>query len=132
MFNNGLTSLTSMPQIPEGLLHTMYDIISDGKIDQDAGGQWKKKKSKQVSFSGVVLPVSDKDLMREPQGTFTKLSEKIYTNGYALKVGGSVFDPQTGGRDRGIIYTITQELGHNSIHPLKRYVVEKKAVSSPK
>jgi len=111
----------ALPQIPEGMLHEMFDVISSGAIDQNAGGQWKSKRPKRVPFLGTVMPVSDKDLMREPQGTFTKLSEKIYTNGYALKVGGSVFDPQT-----GISYTVTQELGHNSIHPLKRYVVEKK------
>ena len=39
----------------------------------------------------------------------------------------SVFDPDTGNT-----YTVTQELGHNSIHPLKRYLVETRTKSSAK
>lgn len=110
-----------MPQIPGELMHTMYQLKSGGKYSQQDGGQWVPSKDEQVAFQGVVLPVSDKDLQRTPTGTYSKDSEKIYTNGYALEVGGSVYDPQS-----DMTYTVTQELGHNSIHPMKRYVVEAK------
>lgn len=109
------------PQIPRALMHTMYQIKSGGQYDQQAGGQWAPAKEERIAFQGVVLPVSDKDLQRTPTGTYSKDSEKIYTNGYALIVGGSVYDPQS-----DMTYTVTQELGHNSIHPMKRYIVEAK------
>ncbi len=109
------------PQIPRTLMHTMYQLKSGGQYDQQAGGQWAPAKEERIAFQGVVLPVSDKDLQRAPTGTYSKDSEKIYTNGYALIVGGSVYDPQS-----DMTYTVTQELGHNSIHPMKRYIVEAK------
>lgn len=111
----------SIPQIPVSLLHTMYQLKSGGQYNQQTGGQWTPAQEERVAFQGVVLPVSDKDLQRTPTGTYSKDSEKIYTNGYALEVGGSVYDPQS-----GMTYTVTQELGHNSIHPMKRYIVEAK------
>ena len=117
----------SQPKIPLGLLHTMYDIQATGGYDQANGGQWKPGEPERIAFDGAVLPVSDKDLVREITGTVTDLTEKIYTNGYALRVGASVFDPDT-----GKTYTVTQELGHNSIHPLKRYLVETRTKSSAK
>lgn len=117
----------SQPKIPLGLLHTMYDIRTTGEYDQANGGQWKPGEPERIAFDGAVLPVSDKDLVREITGTVTDLTEKIYTNGYVLRVGASVFDPDTGNT-----YTVTQELGHNSIHPLKRYLVETRTKSSAK
>lgn len=117
----------SMPFIPPGLLHTMYELKTKGNVDQNAGGQFKPSTAKKTAFEGVVLPVSDKDLRRAPEGTYTALSEKIYTNGHTLQVGAQVLDPPT-----GITYTVTQELGHNSIHPMKRYVVEAKGRSAAK
>ena len=102
-------------------MHTMYQIKSGGQYDQQAGGQWAPAKEERIAFQGVVLPVSDKDLQRTPTGTYSKDSEKIYTNGYALTVGGSVYDPQS-----DMTYTVTRELEHNSIHPMKRYIVEAK------
>ena len=57
----------------------------------------------------------------------TNLSEKIYTNGHALQVGAQVYDPDT-----DTTYTVTQELGHNSIHPMKRYLVEARGKAAAK
>lgn len=111
----------NLPQIPIGLLHTMYRINAEGGYDTDSGGLWKPAGEQRTEFKGVVLPISDKDLQYAPGGTFTKNSEKIYTNGFELEVGASVYDPQS-----DITYTVKQELGHNSIHPMKRYVVESK------
>lgn len=122
-------NFTSMaqPTIPRGLLHTMYELKAAGGYDQSKGGQWVPSATSRTPFKGAVLPVSDKDLRRELSGTVTDNSEKIYTNGYALSVGGQVLDPDT-----KVIYTVTQELGHNSIHPMKRYLVEARKEAAPK
>ena len=71
--------------------------------------------------------MSDKDIARGITGTSTALSEKIYTNGYVLNVGARVYDPAS-----STTYTVKQELGHNSIHPLKRYLVEAKGGAAPR
>lgn len=98
----------AQPVIPRGLLHTMYDLKAGSKFDQAKGGQWVPGgATERTPFQGAVLPVSDKDLVREITGTVSDHSEKIYTNGYALRVGAQVLDPQT-----QITYTVTQELGH--------------------
>ena len=118
----------AQPTIPRGLLHTMYDLKAGSKFDQAKGGQWVPGgATERTPFQGAVLPVSDKDLVREITGTVTDHSEKIYTNGYVLRVGAQVLDPQT-----PITYTVTQELGHNSIHPMKRYLVEARGGAAAK
>ena len=118
----------AQPTIPRGLMHTMYDLTAGSKFDQAQGGQWVPGgATERTPFQGAVLPVSDKDLVREITGTMSDHSEKIYTNGYALRVGAQVLDPQT-----NITYTVTQELGHNSIHPMKRYLVEARGEAATK
>ena len=117
----------AQPMIPAGMMHTMYEIQKDGYYDPDKGGQWVPTGPVKVPFHGVVLPVSDKDLARGLTGTVNNLSEKIYTNGHVLKTGAQVYDP-----DNDTTYTITQELGHNSIHPMKRYLVEARGGAAPK
>lgn len=107
------------PQIPIGLMHTMYQIQSRKVFDQENGGKYRPAEKEEIPFSGVVLPISDKDLQYSLAGTYTKNSCKIYTNGHSLPVGGRVQDPTD-----EATYTIKQELGHNSIHPMKRYVAE--------
>lgn len=118
----------AQPVIPRGLLHTMYDLKAGSKFDQAKGGQWVPGgATERTPFQGAVLPVSDKDLVREITGTVSDHSEKIYTNGYVLRVGAQVLDPKT-----QITYTVTQELGHNSIHPMKRYLVEARGEAAKK
>ena len=118
----------AQPTIPRGLMHTMYDLKAGSKFAQAQGGQWVPGgATERTPFQGAVLPVSDKDLVREITGTMSDHSEKIYTNGYALRVGAQVLDPQT-----NITYTVTQELGHNSIHPMKRYLVEARGEAATK
>lgn len=110
------------PKIPQQLLHDMYEIkMSGGFLDMDNGGQWRPGKEERVKFQGAILPVGDKDLIYIDAGAYTKTSRKIYTNGYLLDINGKVYDPVT-----GAAYTVKQELGYNSIHPLKRYLVDKK------
>lgn len=117
----------AQPMIPEGLMHTMYEVKTGGGVDQSKGGQWVPTASEKKPFKGVVLPISDTDLQREITGTVSDITEKIYTNGHVLKVGAQVYDP-----DSDTTYTVTQELGHNSIHPMKRYLVEARGGAAPK
>lgn len=117
----------SQPMIPQGLMHTMFEVKRGGGIDQGRGGQWVPSGPEKIPFAGVVLPISDKDLERGLAGTVTNITEKIYTNGHVLKVGAQIYDP-----DSDTTYTVTQELGHNSIHPMKRYLVEARGGAAPK
>ena len=107
------------PQIPPGLLHQMHQIRSGSKFSQAQGGQWVPGEDERVSFQGVVLPVTDKDLIRDMGGTITKDTVKIYTNGHGLEVGCRVEDRY------GSVYTVTQELDHNYLHPMKRYLADR-------
>lgn len=116
----------AQPMIPDALLHEMYEIRSGATFSQEHGGQWIPGEDQKIPFRGVVLPVNDKDLIRDMAGTFSQYTEKIYTNGHALQTGAQVEDFD------GTRYTVTQELGHNSLHPIKRYLVERKGESAPK
>lgn len=110
------------PNIPQQLMHDMYEIkMSDGFLDMDNGGQWRPGKEEREKFQGTILPVGDKDLIYIDAGTYNHTSRKIYTNGYALQINGKVYDPQD-----NVTYIVKQELGYNSIHPLKRYLINKK------
>lgn len=117
----------AQPMIPGGLLHTMFELKKSGGYDQSKGGQWVEGDAEKIPFKGVVLPVSDEDLRREITGTVKDITEKIYTNGHTLQVGAQVYDP-----DSNTTYTVTQELGHNSIHPMRRYLVEARGGAKPK
>ena len=110
----------TVPLIPEGMMHDMYELVkSGGGYSEENGGQWIPGNTEQVKFRGVVLPVNDRDLMYAEAGTHTQCSRKAYTNGHALKVGSQVLDPQD-----GITYVVKQELGYNSVHPIKRYLID--------
>lgn len=112
---------TKLPTIPQGLMRTLYQIKEKQELDQGNGGQYRPKDTEEIPFYGTVLPVSDRDLMYAPAGTYTKDSYKIYTNGHPLEVGRRVRDPEN-----NAVYTIKQELGHHPIHPQKRYLAERK------
>ncbi len=116
----------ALPMIPGGLLHEMYELKkSGGHYDYEHGGQWVPGGEERIPFQGAVLPIGSKDLEREFIGAYTRTSQKIYTNGYAMQAGTRVYDPQ-----ENITYTVTQELGHNSIHPMKRYLIDAKEGSA--
>lgn len=80
------------PMIPNGLLHEMFEIKSGAAFQQDNGGQYIPGKETRISFRGVILPVNDKDLIRDAAGTYMHCTEKIYTNGHALQIGARVMD----------------------------------------
>ena len=115
------------PTIPLGLLHDIEELEPGGSYDQSKGGQWVPTKPAKTTFKGVVMPVNNEDLQYAPAGTYTLNSQKLYTNGHRLTNGQQICDTYD-----GQVYTVKQELTHGPIHPLKRYVVEKKGVSSPK
>lgn len=118
----------AQPQIPLGLLHDMVRIEPGGSRNSENGGQWTPQlKPTETKFKGVVMPMSNEDLQYLPEGTHTKNTQKLYTNGPRLAVGATfrdTYDDNT--------YTVTQELTHGPIHPLKRYAVEAKGGASPK
>lgn len=110
------------PMIPSGMMHEMFELKkTGGQYDPDNGGQWKQGKEERIPFQGVILPIGSKDLEREIIGAYTKTTQKVYTNNYSMLVGTRIYDPQ-----ENITYTVTQELGHNSLHPMKRYLIDAK------
>ncbi|MGL5435879.1 MAG: hypothetical protein ACRDBO_10845 [Lachnospiraceae bacterium] len=110
----------AVPMIPEGLLHTMYLLTKEKNLSTENGGQWSADTESKTEFKGVVLPVGSEDLVRAEGGATTNCTEKVYTNEKELPVGAQILDPPTGYR-----YTVAQELGHNSLHPMKRYLIER-------
>jgi len=114
--------------LPRGILHELVELrAGPGRYDPDHGGQWVRSEPERIPFQGVVLVVSEDDWQQAPQGTFTRNSRKIYTNGHALGVGSRVYDPES-----GVTYTVTGDLDHGTIHPLRRFVVERKGEAAPK
>lgn len=110
----------AQPQIPFGMLHDMEHVIRIGAhSSNENGGQWIPGDEQRVRFKGVVLPVSNKDLQYAPAGTFTKNSQKLYTNGYTMEPGARVYDPVDGNT-----YTVQKELTYGPLHPLKRFAIE--------
>ena len=102
------------PQLPRRLLHDMYEVHTEGGgHDKENGGQWKPGRKVETKF--------------QDSGTYTINAQKVYTNGYQLKVGAEFRD----GYD-GQLYTVKQELTHGPVHGLKRYMVERKGVSRAK
>ncbi|MCI8442565.1 MAG: hypothetical protein HFG27_08550 [Provencibacterium sp.] len=116
------------PLIPGVLFHTLEHIIrTGGGYNTEKGGQWEPGADQRIPFQGVVLPVSNRDLQYAPYGTFTALSQKLYTNGYTMPPGAQVYDPL----DKKT-YTIKQELSYGPVHPLKRFAIECKERSAAK
>ena len=83
------------PRLPRALLHP---LVAYAQITEPGpGGQFKKVTKAVSAFMGVVMPLSNKD----------------------WKPGQVIRDTYDGQR-----YTVKTELGHNSIHPMLRYIVE--------
>ena len=116
------------PEIPLSLLHYMKMVEPGGSHDSDSGGQWKPMLNPETEFfMGVVMPLANKDLQYLPEGTYTRNTQKLYTNGARVEVGATFTDTYD-----GLTYTITQELTHGPIHPLKRYLVEARGGAASK
>jgi len=118
----------AQPQIPPGLLHDMLQIEPGGTHDSVNGGQWKPALNpKTAKFKGIVVPLSNRDLEYLPEGTYTKESQKLYTNGKHLEAGATFTDTYG-----GMTYTIETELTYGPLHPMCRYIVVAKGGASPK
>lgn len=116
------------PSLPLGLLHDIVAITPSETFSQANGGQFiPGAKPAETTFKGVIMPVNNEDLQYAPAGTYTQNSHKLYTNGPSLTVGQQIRDTYDGNT-----YTVKQELTHGPIHPMKRYVVERKGVSASK
>lgn len=116
------------PKLPRNLLHDMYEIHQEGGgYDRENGGQWQAGEPVETKFSGIVMPLNNEDLQYLESGTYTVNAQKVYTNGYKLRVGAKFRD----GYDNKL-YTVKQELTHGPIHPMMRYMVEAKGGSYAK
>jgi len=116
------------PQIPSGILHDMKQVTPGGTHDSENGGQWRPTLDPaMVTFKGVVLPLSNEDLEYLPEGTYTRNSQKLYTNDKRLDVGATFIDTFDDS-----IHTITTELTHGPLHPMKRYLVDARGGASPR
>ena len=91
------------PRLPRALLHILT-VIKRTYV-RGPGGQSKPVDETVTSFWGVVMPLSNLDWKQLPEGSYTQNSQKLDT-----------YDGQQ--------YTVKQELSHNSIHPMHRYLVE--------
>lgn len=117
--------LWSGPKLPKHVLHDFSKINVEKVFLQEEGGVYRESIRKLATFQGAILPLSNEDLQRLPDGTSTTNSQKIYTNGEALAPGQLVQDSLD-----GQTYTVTTELTHTPIHGLKRYVVNRKGVAA--
>ena len=106
------------PRLPRALLHP---LVAYDKVRIEGPGGQARPVTKAVSvFMGVVMPLSNEDWKRLPEGSYTQNSQKLYTDGpTTLKPGQTVRDTYDGQS-----YTVKTELAHNTIHPMLRYIVE--------
>ncbi|GHU69906.1 hypothetical protein FACS1894184_14630 [Clostridia bacterium] len=119
--------LSNLPRIPNMLMRTLYALDYHTEFDQLSGGQYYRQQSDRREISGVIMPLSNKDLQYMDEGAYSAQSQKLYTNGDTVKVGMYVQDPDTAQE-----YKVTQELTHGPIHPMKRYLLEmKEGVDAP-
>jgi hypothetical protein len=108
------------PKLPRALLHIL--TVSNRTFVHDAasGGQSKPIDTTVASFWGAVLPLSNKDWKQLPEGSFTQNSQKLYTDDpVSISPGQIIMDTYDGQR-----YTVKTELAHNTIHPMRRFIVE--------
>ena len=113
------------PQLPKRLMRDLYRIDVTKTFLQDEGGISVEDERVALVFKGAVMPLSNEDLQRLPEGTSTINSQKIYTNGQELEPGQLVQDSLD-----GQTYTVTTELTHNPVHGMKRYIVNKRGVAA--
>lgn len=59
------------PQIPRSLLHSMYEVHTEGGgYDKEQGGQWKPGTTVETAFQGVVMPMNNEDLQYIDSGSY--------------------------------------------------------------
>ena len=106
------------PRLPRALLHILT-VIKRTYV-RGPGGQSKPVDETVTYFWGVVMPLSNLDWKQLPEGSYTQNSQKLYTDDPVnIEPGQIILDTYDGQQ-----YTVKQELSHNSIHPMHRYLVE--------
>lgn len=112
--------LYATPRLPRALLHILTVTNRTFVRDPAHGGQSKPIDEPVTSFWGVVLPLSNLDWKLMPEGSYTENTQKLYTDDPVdIKVGQIIRDTYD-----GQLYTVKQELAHNTIHPMLRFIVE--------
>lgn len=113
-------NFAATPWLPRALLHKLTVYEHTYERDPKNGGQSRPVEKTVATFMGVVMPLSNKDLKYLPEGTYTQNSQKLYTDDpIKITPGQTILDPFDGQR-----YTVKTVLGHNTIHPMVRYIVE--------
>lgn len=108
------------PRLPRALLHVLTVSQRVFVRDPEHGGQSKPVDELIASFWGIVMPIANKEWRQLPEGVFTSDTQKLYTDETVdIKPGYIIRDTYD-----GQLYTVTQELDHNSIHPMRRFLVE--------
>jgi len=118
--------MTRGPKLPRSLQIEMIWLRKDPPVLQvDNGGQYMPGQVTRIPFKGAVLPMSEDDLRRAPQGTYTANARKLYTDeSIPLRPGAEIEVAATGER-----YTVRGEMGYGTIHSLSRYIIERKEVA---
>ena len=110
----------TIPKLPRALLHIL--TVSNRTFVRDVanGGQSRPHDEVVASIWGAVLPLSNLDWKLLPEGTYTQNSQKLYTDDLVeIKPGQLIRDTYDGQQ-----YTVLSELAHNTIHPMRRFIVE--------
>lgn len=112
-------NFAATPRLPRALLHPLK-VYERTFVRDGPGGQSRPVEKAVKTFKGIVLPLSDKDLKNLPEGTYTQNAQKLYTDD-RVEIGTNQIIEDTFDGQR---YTVKTVLGHNSIHPMVRYIVE--------
>lgn len=114
-----MNNFAATPRLPRALLHTIT-LYQRTYVRDGPGGQSRPVDAPPKKFNGIVMPLSNKDLKYLPEGTYSQNSQKLYTDDDIEIEPGQIiedsFDKQR--------YTVKTDLGHNTIHPMHRYIVE--------
>ena len=112
-------NFAATPRLPRALLHPIK-VYERTFVHDGPGGQSRPVDKAVKTFKGIIMPLSNKDLKYLPEGTYTENSQKLYTDDpVKIRPNQIIEDTFDGQR-----YTVKTELGHNTIHPMVRYIVE--------
>lgn len=105
--------------IPSALQEDITELRRPAPVyDPDSGGQYVQQPAQEIRFRGSILPMSTDELRRAPQGAYTPNTRKLYTT-HTLLPGSQIMAA-------GQTYTVSGIMDYGSIHPLKRYTIERK------
>lgn len=121
MYNSMIPSFPT-PRMPRTIQHKLiHRCVGEPTYDPENGGQWITEPEIDNEFYGAVLPLAADDIKLMPQGTYSSAHRKIYTDGYCLPIGCIVHDEYDCSN-----YCIVSELSYDGIHPLRRYIAERR------